>query len=184
MKSKADKRKHLKACSERAPPAPELCQAIPNAAGHRGRSRPQRPQQAVPGGGTAGTEERWDLPSRLRGDNGPGQRARGPSRGRGGSPPVRQEVQPHARRRAAASPVPLTARPRSQPGSPSQPGPPHTLAPPRTAKPPPTARPGVAAAGPSDLKMAPLTSRRRRRPPGLAERGARWERCRGDGRAR
>lgn len=146
------------------------------------RSRPQRPQQAVPGGGAAGTEERRALLSRLRGEQrpgpgpgraGPGQRPRGlPARSPSGA----------AHRRAAVSPAqpPRQSGPAHSPVPPLQPGPPPALAPPHTAELPPPDQPGAAAAGPSDLKMAPLTSRRRHRPPGPAARGAPWERCRGD----
>lgn len=177
MKSKADKRKHLKACSERAPPAPELCQAIPNAAGHRGRSRlfPEAAQRAQR---SAGISRPACAVTTAR------------ASARGARAEAEGDPRPFARR---CSPTPAEGprpvRPRSQPGAAHSPALPHSpvlLTPwlPLAQRNPPTAQPGVAAASPSDLKMAPLTSRRRRCPPGLAERGARWERCRGDGRAR
>lgn len=131
--------------------------------GHPGRSRPQRPQQAVPvpPGGAAGTAERGALPSRLRGEQRPGpSRAKGPPR-----PIAKRCSSTHAQGPRSAQ-LPSQPGPAHSPTPPLQPGPPHTPAPPRTAEPPHPAQPGVAAAGPSDLKMAPLTSRRRRCPPG------------------
>lgn len=131
MESKADKRKHLKACSERAPPAPELCQAIPNAAGHIGRSR------LLPGAKQRAQRSTGLSCAGCAANNGPGrgQRPLGPSRDQGASPPVRQEAQPYARRRAAVSPAAITVR-----LPPLQPAPPHAPAPPGTAEPPPTAQ--------------------------------------------
>lgn len=145
------------------------------------RSRPQRPQQAVPLFPQA--ERRAQRSAGLSRPGCAVNNSPGPSRGQGASPPNRQEVQPHARTRAAVSPAPITARPHSQPDSPltarssALPGfPSHSGT--------PTHNPArLGCRWPERFKNGASHLPPAAPPAGPAARGARWERCRGDGRA-